>query len=52
MMKTVGGEALVQFVTPEYAFRCQKIYDTLGVTVLTFQNIWHVYQQMIPFLSN
>jgi hypothetical protein len=48
LMRDIGGEELIQFVTPEYAQHAQSIYDMLNVTKLGFDNVWLVYSAMLP----
>lgn len=51
LMVEIGGEALIQFVSPEYAARAQAAFDTLGLNVLTFDNVWHVFRSLLPLIS-
>jgi len=48
LMEDIGGEELIQFVTPEYAQRAQSVFDTLNITKLRFDNVWLVYSAMLP----
>jgi hypothetical protein len=52
LMEEIGGEELIRFVSVEYAARAQLVFNTLGVSKLTFENIWEVFSTMIPQLSN
>ncbi|PPR07995.1 hypothetical protein CVT24_002686 [Panaeolus cyanescens] len=47
---TAGGEELLWFVTPEYSARAQSIFDTLPYSKLSFQNVWHVFSDMLPLV--
>jgi len=44
----MGGDALLEFTSAEFSARAQAAYDTLGITKLTIENIWHVFQAMYP----
>ncbi|KAF8445060.1 hypothetical protein L210DRAFT_3611184 [Boletus edulis BED1] len=46
----MGGDALLQFTSAEFSARAQAMYDTLGITELTTENIWHVFQAMYPLV--
>jgi hypothetical protein len=50
LMNDIGGEELVQFVTPEYAACAQGIFDTLNIQRLGFENVWLVYSAMLPHM--
>ncbi|KAF9451473.1 hypothetical protein P691DRAFT_796776 [Macrolepiota fuliginosa MF-IS2] len=47
---TMGGDDLLNFVSPEYSARVQPIYDSLGVKLLMFQNIWEVFGSLLTCL--
>ncbi|GLB37945.1 hypothetical protein LshimejAT787_0409960 [Lyophyllum shimeji] len=49
LMANFDGEVLL-FVTPEYAERAQRVYETLGIKMLTFQNVWLVFSKMLPLM--
>ncbi|KAF7971586.1 hypothetical protein HWV62_20752 [Athelia sp. TMB] len=46
----MGGDALLDFVTPEYATRCEEAYNSLGMSRLTLENIWHVFTALYPLI--
>lgn len=50
LMEQMGGEDLVRFVTDEYAARAQAAFDALEIGSLTLQNVWHVFEAMLPRL--
>ena len=52
LMEEIGGEELIHFILVEYAVRAQLVSNTLGVSKLTFENIWQVFSMMIPQLYN
>jgi len=52
LMEEIGGEELIRFVSIDYAARAQEVFNTLGISTLTFSNIWEVFSAMIPYLSD
>jgi hypothetical protein len=48
LKESLGGEALLAFSTMEFAVRAQNAYDLLGITNLTFENVWNVFTAMLP----
>lgn len=50
LMKDLGGESLIQFVTPEYAAHAQAVFDSFRITRLSFENVWAVFQEMLPHM--
>jgi hypothetical protein len=50
LMEDIGGEALIQFVSPEYAARAQCVLDSLGLEPVTLANVWVIFQRMIPHM--
>ncbi|KAF7986909.1 hypothetical protein HWV62_12687 [Athelia sp. TMB] len=46
----MGGDALLDFVTPEFATRCEEAYNSLGMSRLTLENIWHVFTALYPLI--
>jgi hypothetical protein len=50
MKEDIGGEALLEFVSVEFSQRAQLAYDSLGISELTFENIWAVFTQMYPLV--
>lgn len=51
MKEQLGGEELISFSTPEFSARARMVYDSLHITRLTQQNVWHVFSAMLPLLS-
>lgn len=51
LMAQVGGEELLQFVTPAYAKKAQDIYNELQIGKLTFENVWAIFSKMLPLMS-
>lgn len=48
----MGGDSLLEFVTYEYSQWAQAAYDTLGVAKLTLENVWDVFQALLPLITN
>lgn len=48
LMSEIGGERLIQFVSPEYAAYAQSIFDTLNIETLSFDNVWLIFATMLP----
>ncbi|THH28069.1 hypothetical protein EUX98_g6112 [Antrodiella citrinella] len=51
LMVEIGGEDLLRFVSVEYETRALEVYRTLGLSVLNFQNVWTVFQDMLPHMA-
>ncbi|KAJ6450144.1 hypothetical protein C8R45DRAFT_1065416 [Mycena sanguinolenta] len=50
MKVDLGGDALIAFSTPEFAQRAEEALESLGPIALTQQNVWDVFQAMLPLL--
>ncbi|KAK7018706.1 hypothetical protein VNI00_018299 [Paramarasmius palmivorus] len=50
LMEELGGEELIQFVSPEYAARAKSVFDSLGVSQLTMENVWNIFSAMLPLM--
>lgn len=48
--EAMGGDALLEFVSAEFSERAQAAYDSLAITELTFENVWNVFEAMLPLL--
>ena len=50
----MGGDAILRFplVTPEFEANAQGAYDCLAIQELDFDNVWVVFQQLLPLLFN
>jgi len=46
----IGGEALLHFVTPEYAARAEVVYQSLNIQEITLENIWFVFEDMLAIM--
>lgn len=47
----LGGDALLDFVSPEYGRRAEEAFRDLGIPGLTYHNIWDVFGLMLPVLT-
>ena len=47
-----GGDTLLDFVTDEYSQKAQAAYDTLSIWKLTLENVWDVFQALLPLISD
>jgi hypothetical protein len=48
----MGGDALLEFTTPEFSTHAQDAYDTLCVSELTIANVWFIFQALYPLVSH
>jgi len=48
--EAMGGDALLEFTTPEFAARAQAAYDTLAISELTLANVWHIFEALRPLV--
>ncbi len=48
--ETMGGDALLAFVTPDFDKQAQKAFDKIGISHLTMDNAWAVFAAMLPVL--
>jgi hypothetical protein len=46
----MGGDALLNFVSPGYSARAQVVYNGLCISELTLENIWQVFGTMMPLM--
>ncbi|KAK7434314.1 hypothetical protein VKT23_020264 [Stygiomarasmius scandens] len=50
IMEEMGGDSLLEFVTVKFSTQAQEVYDSLHISELTMQNIWDVFQAMLPLV--
>ncbi|KAF8832133.1 hypothetical protein HHX47_DHR1000890 [Lentinula edodes] len=51
LMEDIGGEELVRFVSVAYAAKAQQVFNgELGAPQMTMQNVWHIFQDMLPHM--
>lgn len=48
--EAMGGDALLDFTTPEFSARAQDAYYSLYIVQLTLENVWHVFQSLYPLV--
>ena len=46
----MGGDALLDFVSPEYSIQFEAAYGSLGVAELTMHNAWHIFEALLPLI--
>ena len=46
----VGGAELLEFSSPELSMRAQDAFNSLGALTLGFENVWIVFQQILPLV--
>ncbi|OCH84308.1 hypothetical protein OBBRIDRAFT_808335 [Obba rivulosa] len=46
----MGGDALLEFVSPEFSERAECAYKSLKIVDLTFENVWDVFTAMLPLV--
>jgi len=52
LKEELGGDELVSFSTSEFSVCAQKVYDSLDIIDLTFENVWTVFTAMLPLVFN
>ena len=50
LMEEMGGEDLIRFTSVEYAAKAQQVFDSLNLPKLSMDNIWDVFQEMLPHM--
>ncbi|KAG6915401.1 hypothetical protein DXG01_011655 [Tephrocybe rancida] len=50
LKEALGGKALLNFVSNEFAETCQAAYDSLHVEDLMLENVWYVFKDMLPLV--
>ena len=46
----MGRDDLLKFTSTEFSACAQAAYDTLGITDLTIENVWNVFQAVYPLV--
>jgi hypothetical protein len=46
----MGGDALLEFTSVVFSACAQAAYDILGITNLTIENVWNVFQAVYPLV--
>jgi hypothetical protein len=44
------GDSLLEFTTPEFSAQCKVAYNSLDISKLTTENVWHVFQALYPLV--
>ncbi|KIM83989.1 hypothetical protein PILCRDRAFT_68594, partial [Piloderma croceum F 1598] len=42
----MGRDSLLEFTTPEFSAQCEAACNLLGISKLTAENVWHVFQAL------
>lgn len=50
LKEEMGGDELLEFVWPDFAARCDAAYESLTISELTFENVWEVFQALLPLV--
>jgi len=50
LKEALGGAELLEFCEPELSARAQNAFDSLGGVDLRFENVWVVFQQILPLV--
>ncbi len=50
MKQQLGGDAILSFVSMEFATRADIVYTSLNIQALSMDNVWEVFQLMLPQL--
>jgi hypothetical protein len=50
LKEEMGGDALLEFVLPEFGARAESTYKSLAISELTFENVWEVFQALLPLV--
>ena len=45
-----GGEALLQFVSADFAGLCEDVYASLNISQLIFTNVWDFFSAILPLV--
>jgi hypothetical protein len=45
--EAMGGDAILEFVSADFAELAQAAYDSLQIVKLTFENVWDVFTAML-----
>jgi hypothetical protein len=46
MKEQLGGPAILEFTSADFARRAELVYDSLRIVKLSFQNVWDVFGAM------
>jgi hypothetical protein len=52
LMQELGGEDLIHFVPAAYEAKAIEVFESLNITDLTLQNVWDVFQSMLPLMTS
>jgi len=52
LMEELGGENLIRFVPAVYDAKAAEVFESLNIADLTLQNVWNVFQSMLPLVAS
>lgn len=47
---SMGGDAILEFVSAEFSERAESAYTTLKIEKLTMENVWVIFHELLPFV--
>ena len=50
LKEEMGGDSLLDFVSPEFSERAECAYKSLSISELTFENVWDIFQALLPLV--
>ena len=50
LKEEMGGDALLDFVSPEFSERAESAYESLSISELTFENVWEIFQALLSLV--
>lgn len=50
LKEEMGGDALLDFVSPEFGARAESAYEALAISELAFENVWSVFRELLPLV--
>ena len=48
--ESLGGDAILEFVEPEFAQTAQTALDSLNISKLTPENVWAIFVALLPLV--
>jgi hypothetical protein len=43
-------DAVLDFSTPEFSAIAEQVYNEMNISKLTFNNVWYIFQEMLPLV--
>jgi hypothetical protein len=51
LKESLGGDALLDFVSTEFSIHAQMAYNSLNISELTFENVWAIFTNLHVLMS-